>query len=187
MRLQIIVSVTSLLSVLAVSVASADVWDEAEKQIVRLDPLSFSQLPKNIVEELKNRRCKIPQTFGHNEPHNVIKGSFAEKGQEDWAVLCSKNGVSTIQIFWGGSARCPSEIQKSEDRGWLQVVVPGKIGYSRAINSISKKPILAYHEAYGGVAPPSISHDGINDVFLEKASVVHYCNQGKWIELTGAD
>ena len=186
-RLPIIVCVTSLLPTLGMSYASADVWDDAEKQIVRLDAWAFSQLPKNIVDELKNRGCKIPQTYGHNEPHNVIKGSFAEKSQEDWAILCSKDGVSTIQIFWGGPVRCPSEIEKSEDRGWLQGIGSGKIGYSRTISSIGKKAISAYHEAFGGITPPPISYEGINEVFLEKGSVVHYCIQGKWIELTGAD
>ena len=187
MRLHAIATVVSLLSVLITAVVRADVWSEAEKQIVRLDPSMFNELPTYIVDELKARNCKVPQTYGYGKPHNVISGSFTERDQKNWAVLCSKNGASSIQIFWGGAAKCPSEIQKSKDRGSLQGIGNRKIGYSRAIESISKKSILAYHKAYGGPSPPPISHQGINDIFLEKASVVHYCNEGQWIELTGAD
>jgi hypothetical protein len=38
-----------------------------------------------------------------------------------------------------------------------------------------------------GPKPPPIDHLGIDDAFLEKASVVHYYYQGKWLQLTGAD
>ncbi|PYR66590.1 MAG: hypothetical protein DMG20_12690 [Acidobacteria bacterium] len=40
---------------------------------------------------------------------------------------------------------------------------------------------------YGGPKPPPIDHLGINDVFIEKASVVWYFYQGKWLQLQGAD
>ena len=49
------------------------------------------------------------------------------------------------------------------------------------------KFITEHYDAYGGSKPPLITHDAIDDRWLEKASVVHYCHEGKWIELTGAD
>ncbi len=187
MRIQTLATVLILVSALVVDAVRADKWSEAEKQIVRLDPIMFNELPSEIVEELKAQKCTVPQTFGNSKPHNVISGSFAEKNQKDWAVLCSRDGVSTIKIFWGGAVRCPSEIAESKDHGWLQGIGNNKIGYSRAIGPARKKAILEYHKAYGGPTPPPISHQGIDDYFLEKASVVHYCSNGKWIALTGAD
>ena len=45
----------------------------------------------------------------------------------------------------------------------------------------------AHHELYGGPKPPPLDHDGINDMFVGKASVVWYRYQGRWLQLTGAD
>lgn len=87
----------------------------------------------------------------------------------------------------GASSRCSSEISASQDKNWLQGIGNGKIGYSRAIGPANKETILEQHKEYGGPTPPPISHQGIDDYFVGKASVVHYCNNGKWIALTGAD
>jgi len=181
------ITVAIVFGMFLISVSDADEWDEAEKQIVRLDPTRFSELPGNIINELKARGCRIPQAYGFDKVHNVIKGGFAARYQQDWAVLCSKGGSSEILIFWGGPARCSSRLRRSEDRHWLQVVATGKIGYSRAIDTAGRDQILSYYEAIGGPAPPPIKHEGIDDAFVGKASVIHYCNQGKWIELTGMD
>jgi len=45
----------------------------------------------------------------------------------------------------------------------------------------------AHHELYGGPKPPPLHHDGINDMFVGKASVVWYRYQGRWLQRTGAD
>lgn len=179
--------VSCLLTILAISLAQADEWSEAEKKIVRLGPSSFSELPKHLVEKLSARNCKIPQTYLNAKPQNVIRGSFAEKGQTDWAVLCSRNGVSSIQIFWGGPAKCLSKIEEREDRVEIQSIGETEIGYSRLIEPISRQAILESHKAHGVPPPPHISHQGIEEMFLEKASTIHYCKKGKWIELTGSE
>jgi hypothetical protein len=59
--------------------------------------------------------------------------------------------------------------------------------FDRAIDKVDRKYIVDHYEAYGGPKPPEIAHFGINYEFLEKASVVYYCHQGQWLELTGAD
>lgn len=187
MRIHTLATVTIFVSAHVIGAVRADVWRDAEKKIVRLEPMMFNELPSEIVKELKTMKCTVPQTYENGKPHNVIYGSFAEKNQRDWAVLCSRNGVSSIRIFWGGAARCPSEISASQDKNWLQGIGNGKIGYSRAIGSASKETILEYHKEYGGPTPPPISHRGIYDYFMDRASVVHYCSNGKWIGLTGAD
>jgi hypothetical protein len=42
---------------------------------------------------------------------NVIRGEFARVGQLDWAVLCSRDGHSTILVLWGRPTSCPGEIR----------------------------------------------------------------------------
>jgi len=178
-----------LILVLILSVtcfAYGDEWDAANLQTKRLAPTAFPELPKNIIRELQTRGCTIPQTYDNSKPHNVIHGEFAKKGQYDWAVLCSKNFVSVILIFWGGSEKNISEIAEMPDKTFLQGVDGGRIGYSRAI-SIVKQYIMDHYKAYGGLEPPPIDHKGIDDAFIEKASLVHYYYRGKWLQLTGAD
>ncbi len=168
--------------------AAQDKWAAADSATLRLPPAAFSQLPKNIVQYLQGRGCTIPQTYLSREPHNVISGEFARQGQTDWAVLCSRNGESSILVFWRGSTKPVSEIAKAPDRGFLQTVSEGgKIAFSRAIEPVGRDYILGHYKEYGGRKPPPINHQGIDDAYVEKASVVRYYHRGKWLELKGAD
>jgi hypothetical protein len=166
----------------------ADKWKLADAATVRLSPQSFHQLPHKIIRNLQDRGCTIPQEFGNSEPHNVISGDFRTKGQTDWAVLCSRKGNSSILVFWGGSVRKVSAIAPSPDVEFLQTIGgPGNIGFSRAISAVGRAYILKHYDDYGGPKPPRIDHQGIDDGFVGKASVVRYYYFGKWLELQGAD
>jgi hypothetical protein len=162
-------------------------FETAERQILRLPPSAFPGLPTTILTELNRRGCLIPQVPAANQPHNVIRGEFAKPGQTDWAVLCSTGGVSSILVYWKGSATNPAQIAEMKDIDRLQDSGANGITYSRAIAPADRARILPYYEAYGGTKPARIDHQGINDAFVEKASVVHYFYQGKWLQLTGAD
>ncbi len=176
-----------ILSLLAVSgKAVADEWDDADRATRRLDPAEFRELPAAIIVDLKKRGCTIPQATEIEGRHNVIRGEFAKRGQEDWVVLCSRNRVSSILVFWGGKNSCPPEFALYADKNYLQTLVDG-IGYSRAIGSVGKGFIISSFNAFGGPTPPPITHHGIDDAFLGKASGVHYCHNGQWIRLQGAD
>jgi len=59
--------------------------------------------------------------------------------------------------------------------------------YLSEISAVDRKFILRHYRAYGGPNPPPIDHNGIDDSFLEKASVIWYRYHGKWITLKGAD
>ena len=162
-------------------------WDVIASQIKRLPPTAFPELPKNLIQELQAQQCTVPQTYGNPRPHNVIQGEFARKGRTDWAILCSKSGVSSILIFWSGSAKNACEIAKSPDKDWLQRIESDKIGYSRAISRVGRRYMMEHYKAYGRPTPPPIHHEGINDAFMEKASIVHYYFRGKWLKLQSAD
>ena len=93
-------------------------------------------------------------------------------------------------IFWGGAEKRVSEIEKLSDKGLLQAIGNDQIGYSRVINAVGKKYIMNHYRAVrksGALQPPPIDHQGIDDGFLEKGSVVHYYYRGKWLKLAGAD
>ncbi|HEX8458181.1 MAG TPA: hypothetical protein VF656_12845 [Pyrinomonadaceae bacterium] len=149
-------------------------------RINKLPPTAFPALPRRIVRELVRRGCTIPQVtvegLEMKEPHNVVSGEFAREGQKDWAVLCSRRGLSAIHIFWGRPTRCASIIGAETDNA------------ERFIGTADSKYILSHYESYGGTTPPPPPHHlGINDGYAESASQVHYCHHGKWLLLQGAD
>jgi hypothetical protein len=181
-------SVTILLVItLAIATSAQDKWDVADRETVRLPPSTFTDLPPKIVRYLEGRGCTIPQGYMTRNPHNVIKGQFAKRGQSDWAVLCSRNRESWIIVFWGGSIKHRYELTKERDYDYLQVTTDGSVGFSRVIDPVGSRYIEDHYKWYGGPKPPRITHQGINDIFAEKASVVLYFHKGKWLELQGAD
>ena len=177
----------NLILILILTWFQGNEWDKANREVVRLAPSTFKQLPRELIQELERRRCTVPQVWGSRLPSNVIRGEFLKRGQSDWAVLCSVNMKSSILVFAGGSPRSPMTIAELEDLNVLQSVAEGQIGYSRQIMPVDEKYILDHYRAYGGPKPPPIDHLGINDAFVGKASVVLYFREGKWMRLTGAD
>lgn len=170
-----------------VEAKAQDNWEAANEEIIRLSPNEFSNLPKTVGNDLEKRGCTIPQSYNENEKHNVIQGEFKRKGQKDWAVLCSQEKVSSILIYWNGSIENVSRIASEDDKTYLQGIGNGKIGFSRAIGVSDAKYIYDHYKAYGGLKPPEITHNGIIDAFVEKASTVFYLHRGKWLNLQGAD
>ena len=163
-------------------------FEQAATAVKRIAPASFPNLPPAVASDLERRNCTIPQTYVSPDPHNVAKGSFRERGQTDWAVLCSRDLRSALFIYWGGSPEnVETLVEFSPDLGWLQTIGEGEIGFSRSIGTVGEAYILDHHEAYGGPKPPPIDHDGINHAFAEKASSVLYWYKGSWLSLQGAD
>jgi hypothetical protein len=165
----------------------ASIWENANRQVVRLSPKAFPELPSNLRVELERRGCTIPQVSMIHGRQNVIKGEFTKTGQTDWAVLCSIDRISSILIFWNGSNLKPAEIEGAPDLNHLQGWGGDKIVYDRVIKPVGTKFIMEHYNAYGGEKPPSLDHQGIDDAFVGKASVVLYLYRGKWLHLSGAD
>jgi hypothetical protein len=163
-----------------------DPFEAADLKVLRLKPSEFPELPKSLQVELQRRGCTIPQV-PIKKRNNVIKGEFAKPGQTDWAVLCSIRRVSSLLVFWNGSGSDVSEIRKAPDIGYLQTAGGGKVEYSWGIDPVGEQYIVEHSERYPGPKPPPLDHEGINDAFVGKASVVHYFYKRNWLQLTGAD
>jgi hypothetical protein len=164
-----------------------EAWVQADLATVRLDPERFPSLPSRLRRELKRRGCTVPQTFTGGPPHGVLSGRFRSAKDVDWAVLCSRNRSSSILVFWGGSIDAVQELSPEPDAQYLQVIGPGAIGFSRSIGVAAPSSIRRQHQRFGGPTPPPRDHDGIEDVFVEKGSVVLYWHEGRWLKLTGSD
>jgi hypothetical protein len=181
--------------------------------IRKLQPVDVAELPAAFVEKLNARGCGIPQ-FGEvgrpasssvnragdaagggangiaGEPAtaagttNVIHGEFARHGQEDWAVLCSKGGSSTIVIFWGKTTACPAALARLEDAHYLKRGKDKKVRYSRSIRALGESD-LGDRAGTAGLKP--FKHQGIDDRFVGKSSAFFYCSEGKWKIFPGKD
>jgi hypothetical protein len=154
--------------------------------IHKLQPADVAGLPAEFVEKLNARGCSIPQ-FGEvgragesgtaETTTNVIHGEFARHGQEDWAVLCSKGGSSTIVIFWGKTTACPASLARLEDAHYLKRGAEKKMRYSRSIRALGKSEL---GDRAGIAGLKDFSHQGIDDRFVGKSSAFFYCSEGKW-------
>lgn len=178
----------------SMQVQSADVWETADRAVLRLAPSAFPTLPQIIKRDLERRNCTVPQpapaaigpTPDRDRLHNVIHGHFQRGRQTDWAVVCSRNRVSTILVFWGGRANNVSELEQKPDADFLQGWGVDTIVFSRTIAVASEAHIRDYFRR-DEAKPPVLEHAGIEDIFLGKASTVWYWRTGKWVHLTGAD
>ena len=134
-----------------------------------LKPGEVEGIPQKHIATLISEGCSIPKW--HYKFGGIAEGEFAKNGQTDLAVICKNDTGGFIRIFWGGEASCPNKIES-----WGQF-----------IDTVGKEYIVSHYEGYGGTKPPEISHQAINDYYVEKSSIVNYCHNGKWLKLTGAD
>ncbi len=130
-------------------------------------------LPARIAAQLEDLGCRIPQVHREHYPpsEGIARGEFAAAGQQDIAVVCSKDEEAFIQVFWGGLHECSSRLELS----------------GQVLDDVGEEYILEHYRAYGGPEPPAITHDGINDIIVGTASSVRYCHEGEWMSLRGAD
>jgi hypothetical protein len=179
---------------------------QKDSAIRKVQPGEVHGLPVEFVEKLNARGCGISQ-FGEvgraasssgnragdaagsggngtaggsamdGGTTNVIHGEFARHGQEDWAVLCSKGGSSTIVIYWGKATACPASLARLEDAHYLKRGNDKKMRYSRSIRALGKSDL---GERAGIAGLKDFSHQGIDDRFVGKSSAFFYCSEGKW-------
>lgn len=148
--------------------------------IERLAPSDFTDLPPDVASALERRRCRIPQAWGDDDPHNVVSGFFAREGQTDWAALCSVDEASNVVVMWGGPARCPSPIEDPVADS-LYLVRSGMDGlvFSRGLASVGID--LRYWEPLDDPDEGPLDHDAISDAFYEKGATAYYCRDGSWL------
>jgi hypothetical protein len=150
-----------------------------------LPPATFTELPAPILRDLEKRHCMIPQSYEAKSPENVVHGAFLQQGSNDWAVLCSQDGTSTLLVYWNGTAAKPAELAAQVDSDTAEPHdETSLLGYARGIDSASTNKIneLLANKPYG-----PFDHDGIKDAHIEKSSVIHYFKGGTWMTLAGSE
>lgn len=158
-------------------------FDKAEKEIQFLKPSQIQSLPQSIKLTLEAENCMIPVVPGSKNSSGWTKGSFANKNQTDWAVLCSnKSGESKIRVIWGGANKpCSDSLNLEPNKRYLQRRDESNIIFSRSISSIRSNEMTKY------LKQKTFIKDGIVDAFLDKGSTIHFCTAGKWQSEVGGD
>lgn len=142
---------------------------------IRLLPVSsFPQLPSQVARKLDVMGCMVPQTYAAHEPENVISGSFEKKGNNDWAVLCSLHGVSTLYVFFQSNPALPIALRHQPDSLWIGKEWGEDYGSAWGISTRPASLMRRSDQA---------DHDGIEDEFLDHSSMVHYFKEGHWTTL----
>ena len=159
-------------------------FDRAAQEIRRLAPAAFPELPAAFRSELEQLGCTIPQSDYSGQRGNVIQGQFAATDQTDWAVLCSRNGLSVILVYWGGPVQCARELVQAPDAAYLQGLGE-RIGFSRGITRTNRYNDYPYADATPRENP--LEHDGIENAFEGKGSVIYFCRGGNWVTYGGND
>jgi len=96
---------------------------------IRLLPLaSFPALPTVVAAQLDERKCMVPQTYEARAPENVVRASLERIGSEDWAVLCSVNGATTLYVFFQSQPAAPIALRRQRDTEWLGSEMVGAYG-----------------------------------------------------------
>jgi hypothetical protein len=155
--------------------------------IRRVGVEAFPELPAAVAGVLRARNCRVPQPSPDGASRNVIRGEFFARGEAGWAIFCSANNSTALLAFRNDRDTNPDTVATSEDWSYMQGADGKEPGYSRQITAVGRDFIMRHYRAYGGPQPPPIDHQGIDDAFLEKASVTWYFHHGKWLRLQGAD
>lgn len=149
---------------------------------IRLLPVtSFPALPGVVVTQLDERKCMVPQTYEARTPENVVHASLERKGSDDWAVLCSVNGSTTLYVFFQSQLATPIALRHQRDSEWLGSEVGG--GYGSAWGIARRAP----SQIHSPKAHSVIDHDGVDDAFVEKSSTVHYYQNDSWIVIDNSN
>jgi len=150
----------------------------------RVSPDAYASVPSTIREELKKRHCELPETQHWDQTRlNIVQGQFAGDAQ-DWAAICiAPEGTIRALIFWAEAAPCSSEITS----GWPMKshFPPGSAG-SLYLLRADREQILSYRKFFADKNKNLVVHDGV-EIGGEEASMIYYCYQGKWLELTAND
>jgi hypothetical protein len=162
------------------SAQTANKTDFDEQKIVRLKAGDFGSLPIAVAAYLNEKKCTIPQTMLSKQPHNVLEGEFYERGRKDWAVLCSRDGVSAILVFKAGSADNVTELGKTADKAFIGAAgKKGDVGFLRQIKIVKMTPADNNDSSLA-------TQMGIEDAFFEKTANIFYFFGQRWVRLKDA-
>lgn len=152
---------------------------------IRLLPLaSFPAVPQGIRTELEARSCMVPQTYEAHAPENVLHGAFERQGANDWAVLCSTNGSTSLLVFFADRQNAPFTLASGKNSQWIAVAPTGQVlGFAWGIDAVGPAEMALDTHA----APETFDHDGVRGEFIAASPTLHYFQKGEWTSFSPSD
>jgi len=148
-------------------------------RIRRLPLSAYPELPPSVRAVLEQRGCMVPQTWEARRPENAIHGAFYQSGHQDWAVLCSHEGESSLLVFRDGIGT-PVTLMSYKDQDRLApTLTPGQLGYAWAVDPAKPERLRQFSPG------KRFEHEGIEDSLIEYTSVLHFCRDGMWMSMDG--
>jgi hypothetical protein len=167
--------------------ASGQVYNPVAKERA---PESIQQLPTEVRRDLIKRQCLIPKYAGEvgTQDGAYTKGHFRSATSTDYAVVCDipARKVQNVLVYSNVRGTWSGEIIA----GGTFDPAPNADKCEATVGVATSKYILDHAQAY---APeelkhlPRLDHDGVDVGICEKASIIRYFHQGKWLALQGAD
>jgi hypothetical protein len=93
---------------------------------------------------------------------------------------------SVILVFHGKAFSDVDELADTADSDYLQTVPGGRIGFSRGL-AVATPAVIRRAPVADDPKPRRIDHDGIDDAFEGKGSMIFYWTGEEWIRLQGSD
>lgn len=170
----------AVVAVLLLVSSSACAQTSPPASIARLGLDAFPTVPPPVRAALEGRGCRVPQSYGDRQPHNVIEGSFTAAGRREWAVLCSVRDTSTVLIVSGAGVVVDS-LERGEDAEWIEHMPDLGPVYARRLKRVSPDQLRAApRDPEGPNAPRRADHDAIKLVYDGKGSSTLYKSAGRW-------
>jgi len=159
-----------------------DIWEAAAREVPCLPPSAFPNLPAWAAGWLGKEGFSIIQSFGDQNPHNVLAGEFYKAGETSWAVLASKNATSQIIVFRDGFVPDTTLFSPENNLDYMQHEGDGAFVFARIIRKADPTYIGKYFVLRNTEDKPlfPLDHEGIDDITIDKYSAVFYHHAGKW-------
>jgi hypothetical protein len=153
-------------------------------------PGSIQQLPTEVRRDLVKRKCLIPKYGGEvgTQEGAFTTGHFRSATPVDYAVVCHIPAlkVQNVLVYSNADGAWNGEVI---ERGTFDPA-PHADKCEATVGVATSKYILDHARAY---APeelkhlPRLDHNGVNVGICEKASIIFYFHQGRWLRLQGTD
>lgn len=153
-------------------------------------PETIQQLPSEVRRDLNKRRCLIPKYVGEagTQEGAFTMGQFRSATSVDYAVVCHipARKVQLVLVYSNAAGAWNGEVIV---RGTFDPA-PDEDKCEATVDVATSKYILDHARAY---APeelkhlPRLDHNGVNVGICEKASIIYYFQQRRWLRLQGAD
>lgn len=153
-------------------------------------PESIQQLPLRIRRDLIKRQCLVPKykSDSRSEESAYTIGHFRSDRSVDYAVVCHIPARKVQEVL----------VYSNTEGVWIGEIIehgtfdpaPHEDKCEATVGVASPKFILDHARAYAPEELKSLprrDHDGVDVGACEKASVVYFFHQGKWLQLQGAD